>query len=123
VRVTVYKYWEDADGAFIPITTLDPSLIEIEWDESNGWKVDKAASTTERTVLYYSGTIAPGESTPAFTKSVTISGDVLTSVSKAAGEDDTFDYEGVTFRVKAVADAVQTHNGDDAMKSAWGRKN
>jgi hypothetical protein len=34
-----------------------------------------------------------------------------------------FDYKGVKFNVKATADAVQTHNGTEAMISAWGRTN
>ena len=34
----------------------------------------------------------------------------------------TYDYNGVQFRVKAKVDAVQDHNGEDAIWSAWGRK-
>ena len=32
----------------------------------------------------------------------------------------TYDYDGVTFNVEAQVDAVQTHNAEDAIKSAWG---
>ena len=32
----------------------------------------------------------------------------------------TYDYDGYTFRVKVSAEAVQTHNAADAVKSAWG---
>ena len=31
-----------------------------------------------------------------------------------------YDYDGYSFRVSVAAEAVQTHNGADAVKSAWG---
>ena len=38
-------------------------------------------------------------------------------------DDGTLAYKGRTFEIKAVADAVQTHNAEDAMTGAWGRTN
>lgn len=32
----------------------------------------------------------------------------------------TYDYDGYSFRVGISAEAVQTHNAADAVKSAWG---
>ena len=32
----------------------------------------------------------------------------------------TFAYDGYRFNLKAEVDAVQTHNAEDAIKSAWG---
>ena len=34
----------------------------------------------------------------------------------------TYDYEGVTLNLEAEVDVVQTHNAEDAILSAWGRK-
>ena len=31
-----------------------------------------------------------------------------------------YDYDGYSFQIAAEVDAVQTHNGKDAVKSAWG---
>lgn len=115
VRVTVYKYWVDAEGNPIKKTDLDPKLIELEFDTSK-WTIDTEASTEERTVLYYQGTLVPGEESAPLTKSIKISPVTLGKV--ATGK---YSYEGVEFQLKAVVDAVQTHNGNDAMTGAWGQ--
>lgn len=115
VRVTVYRYWVDAEGRRIKKTDLDPKLIELEFDTSR-WAIDEAASTEERTVLYYQGALAAGGQTEPLTRSVRVSPATLGKV--AAGRCA---YEGVEFQLKAVVDAVQTHNGDDAMVGAWGQ--
>jgi len=116
VRVTVYKYWTDENGKDV---TLDPGLINVNFVEGDGWTINADESTKERTVLYYSGVIAPGESSTEFVDKVTIDG----KVSKAISEDKTLDYDGVTFHIQVVADGVQDHNGDAAMTSAWGHTN
>ena len=33
-----------------------------------------------------------------------------------------YEYDGVQFGVEVEADAVQTHNAEDAIWSAWGRR-
>ncbi|MBQ6390268.1 MAG: hypothetical protein IJH88_01435 [Eggerthellaceae bacterium] len=131
VRVTVHKFWSltDADGN--PLThdgskqgkafSLDPSLIELHFVEGNGWTIDKNASTDERTVLYYSGVLEPGQDTPDFTDTLTINGKVVTDMTRLADGSDQFSYEGVQFRIKATVDAVQTHNGEAALNGAWGQ--
>ena len=137
IRVTVNKYWvltgtdgkplADAQGKQV---TLDPSLIDLHFiDGSSGdkgagrWTIDEAASTPERTVLYYSEPIAPGADTNPFTDKLTVKSDVISQVAKQADGSLSFDYNGVQFRIKASVDAVQTHNPDPAMTSAWGRTN
>lgn len=119
VRVSVYLYWEDADGN--KLVDLDPSLINLSFVEGDGWTIDAAASTPERTVLYYATPIAPGEDTAPFTDKLMIDSKVLASATRDAEGNDTMDYDGARFRVKVVADAVQTHNGEVAMTGAWGR--
>ena len=32
----------------------------------------------------------------------------------------TYEYDGASFVLEATVDAVQTHNAEDAIKSAWG---
>ena len=34
----------------------------------------------------------------------------------------TYDYDGLQFCVEASVDALQEHNAEDAILSAWGRK-
>ena len=123
VRVTVYKYWLDKAGKQIKDTKLKPEYIKLNFVTGNGWTIDEQASTEERTVLYYAEPISKdgGETTP-FADKLTISGETITAIS-ANDTGDTYDYEDVTFEIKAVVDAVQTHNGPEAMRGAWGRTN
>ena len=115
VRVTVYRYWTDGEGKEID---LDPSLIDVKWNEAD-WTIDDDASTDERTVLYYSDVLAPGATSAPVTETIAIDSAVLTAI----GEGGEFEYEGVTFGLKARVDAVQDHNGTQAMTGAWGRTN
>lgn len=115
VRVTVYRYWTDGDSKAVD---LNPELIKINFLTDNGWTIDETASTPERTVLYYKDVVPVGRETTPFADKVTIDGAVATAVS--GGE---YDYENVNFHVKVTADAVQTHNGSEAMVSAWGQTN
>lgn len=139
VRVTVHKFWALTDNGN-PLTydgkplnpnsaegkaySLDPALIElhfVEGGEGDHWIIDEDASTDERTVLYYSGILEPGQDSPAFTDTLTINGKVVTDVKRLADGSDEFNYEGVQFRIKATVDAVQTHNGEAALDGTWGQ--
>ena len=112
VRVTVYKYWttKDASGNYVKAPELDPSKIEVGWDTTNGWSIDDRSTTAERTVLYYADILYTGEDTTPFTKSIRVDSSVLDDAA----------YKDARFKIEAVVDAVQTHNGKDAMMSAWG---
>lgn len=130
VRVSVYRYWVDGNGE--KRQELDPSLIELGLANTDLWWEDTAASTPERTVLYYTRTLSAGTSTPAFLESLTISGDVAAKVSQsshvttdASGRSyntvtTTYDYDGMEFRLQVEVDTVQTHNAAAAIQSAWG---
>lgn len=128
VRVTVTKYWVDEQG--VKRTDVSPSLIDLHLTNGGDtWLKDKDASTAERTVLYYSRLLAPGESTPEFADTLTINKKVSSRVTQAeskTGEGTTitttYDYDGLTFCVEACVEAVQDHNAQDAAKSAWGAK-
>ena len=110
VRVTVTKYWTDKSGKKM----TDPEYgkyIELTWGD--GWSIDNNVSTNERVVLYYPKSIAPGASTSEFVTGIKISDDVKSSKNG--------DFQGAKFHVDVTADAVQTHNGTEAMTGAWGR--
>ena len=126
VRVILTKSWQDADG--VKDTTLSPELIDLGLVTGNGWVIDQEASTAERTVLYYTAVLPVGAATPSLTDSLRIDPAVGTKVIKTETTDANgykvvtyvYEYDGYTFTVEAEADAVQTHNAADAMKSAWG---
>ena len=107
VRVTVYRYWVDADGK--KCTDLKPEYIEMDLT-GKGWIEDTNAKTQERTVLYYSEVVKVADTTELFNTTLRINPAVVSDPA----------YAGKEFRVKAVVDAVQTHNADKAKLSAWG---
>ena len=125
VRVKIHKYWIDAKGN--KLTTLSTDLIELELITDDKWVIDDASTTAERTILYYSEILKPGDKTDPFCKSVKINDIIATKVTeKVVKEGDylvtttTYDYDGITFIVEVEVDAVQTHNAEDAVLSAWG---
>jgi len=127
VRVRLYKSWQYADGT--KETELSPELIEVSLP-GNGWIEDTSASaqsSKERTVLYYPNILKSGEETPAFADAVRIDNEIMTKVKESRTEENgvvtitqEFSYNGVNFYLKAEVDAVQTHNAQDAIMSAWG---
>lgn len=128
VRVNIYKYWTDADGN--KLRNLSPDLIQLNLvNLKKDWILDEEASTPERTVLYYSRLLESGEVTSLFADSLTIDNMVATKVTQTSQEQDgyttittAYDYDGVSFCVEAKVDAVQEHNAEDAIWSAWGRR-
>ncbi len=130
VRVTVYKYWTDADGN--KLRDLDPDYIELNFLTGDKWIVDEEYSKDpERTVLYYKDILAPGETSDPFTDTILINGEIKKFVSRTEAKDEetgytvvtnTYTYNGKLFCVEVQADGVQTHNAEDAVLSAWGRK-
>ena len=123
VRVIITKSWMDADGKD---TSLSPALIQLNYT-GNGWMIDESASTAERTVLYYTGMVPAGGSTPDLTDTIKIdsaaAGKATQTVTESNGQKTittTYDYDGYQFRIDAEVDAVQAHNVQDAVKSAWG---
>ena len=125
VRVIVKKSWQDEAG--IKNTMLSPDLIDLNFVTGNGWVIDESASTAERTVLYYTGILPVGATTTAFTDTLRIDPVIATKIvetveENAGGKNITYayEYDGYTFTVEAEVDAVQTHNAEAAIKSAWG---
>lgn len=126
VRVILTKSWTDEKGN--KDTTLSPNLIDLNVVEGNGWIVDENASTPERTLLYYTGIVPAGGSTPAFTDTLTIDKAIADKVKIEESTDangnkvinHVYKYDGYQFHVDAEVDAVQTHSAQEAIKSAWG---
>lgn len=126
VRVILTKSWIDENGK--KDTTLSPDFIDLHIVEGNGWVIDEAASTTERMVLYYTGIVSEGESTPNFTDTLKIDNKIAEKVKVESVKDENgnevirhvYEYNGYQFHVDAEVNAVQTHNAQDAIKSAWG---
>ena len=120
VRVTVYRYWTDAEGH--KLTNLNPDFIHLDFQENGDWHID--SQTTERTVLYYQHLLPAGETAVSpFTTTLIVDGEI-NNVYSSTQEDGrityTYDYDGAYFCVEAVVDAVQEHNAGAAMMSAWG---
>lgn len=141
VFVSVYKRWvkpvkgadgkdqKDSDGntVYEPDTFLDPALIELEFVTDNGWHIIKDKTTAERTVLYYDKSLASGEETPELLKSITINADVAgeavtteTTIGNKTYYKTTYEYNGTKFILEAEAQALQTHNAEEAILSSWG---
>ena len=128
VRVSIYKYWLDKDGA--KLQELSPSLIELNLiNLGTYWILDESASTPERTVLYYNKVLSSGETSVPLSDTLTINGMVASKVTQTETKSGayttittTYDYDGVRFQIEAEVNAVQTHNAEDAIWSAWGRR-
>ncbi len=132
VRVSIHKYWLDADGK--KKSELDPDLIGLKLANlGTDWIEDEQARTPERTVLYYNKLLyAEGSGnavTAPFAESLVIDDVIARKVTEKTEKNGnqttittTYDYDGVHFQVEAQVDAVQEHNAEDAAWSAWGRR-
>ena len=120
IRVVIYTYWVDENDKKAP--ELDASFIVPHLLGGN-WIEDTAESTAERTVLYYSKPVAPGSATAPFMDTLMVKENVLYTVTQTGTSTTltTFFYDGKQVCLEAEADAVQTHHGEDAILSAWGR--
>ncbi len=120
VRVRIYKYWEK-DGR--TVRELDPDLIDLHLkDGENDEWVRGPKESPECTELYCTRILKPGESS-SFADYLRIKGE-LASEAEVIKEGDKlvtkYRYESVEFRIEVEVDAVQTHNAEDAIRSAWG---
>ena len=125
VRVSVFKYWQDANGNKVP--EMNSEWIKLGFVTGNGWTIDTSSTTEERTMLYYGTDIAPGMDTTPFLSTVTIDDTVLTKVSQSTSVENgvtvirtTYIYNGNRFCIDVIVDSVQEHNAEQAKISAWG---
>lgn len=135
VRVKIYKYWLGEDGK--KRTDLSPSLIDLRLT-GGGWIVDEKATTAklrdgderdgEMIVLYYNSVLKSGGTTPLFADGIAIDGSIAAKVKETVTTNadgwtnitTVYEYDGASFMLEAEVDAVQTHNAQSAIKSAWG---
>ncbi len=125
VRVSVFKYWQDANGN--KASEMNSEWIKLGFVTGNGWTIDTSSTTEERTMLYYGTDIAPGMDTTPFLSTVTIDDTVLTKVSQSTSVENgvtvirtTYIYNGNRFCIDVIVDSVQDHNAEQAKISAWG---
>lgn len=135
VRVTIHKYWQvpgEEEGTWVKTQELNPDLIQLNLRLTDGWMEDENARTAshERTVLYYDRALkcgdenTQGEITSLFADTLTISGETAKVVKQeeAGGViKTTYAYDGARFCIEVRVDAVQEHNAEAAILSAWGR--
>lgn len=127
LRVIIYKKWIDANGN--EDTALDGNLIGLGLaTEEDGWILDKSVSTDKRIVLYYRDALGEGEETSNFMNYVKIDSALQNEAvteEKIVGDGYKIininkKYKGYKFELEIEAQAVQTHNAEDAMQRAWG---
>lgn len=120
VRVIIEKSWQKAGAKD---TNLDPALIELNLAPNSGWVESTSDATPERSVFYYTNALTPGASTSSLTDSVRINNSIAQKVvKKVEGNLITYEYQydGYIFTLEAEVNAVQTHNAEEAIRSAWG---
>lgn len=124
VRVSVYKYWVDEDDN--KLQNLSPALIDLHFTNlGTDWLEDETARTDERTVLYYNKLLPRDAETPLFADKLTINGAVAVPTVERLADGtikNVYAYNGAKFIIEAKVDAVQDHNAEDAVLSAWGKQ-
>ena len=137
VRVVVRKYWTVQNET----KSEETKKLMSEWIElkANSEWTEVKSDNNEYAVYYYSEPVESGASVELFS-SIRINEKVLTEgkkimigeneyatddAAKAAAKEGnkityTYTYDGYQFVVEAEAQAVQTHNAKDAIKSIWG---
>ena len=144
VRITLYKYWirpvgskveaadeTDSDEKGLTTQDLSPATIQFTFPNlDSDWILDteNSAETEERQIYYYNKLLKAGEDTTAtpLTDTIRIDPSIARYMKRTESDDGktitmTYRYDGWQFCVEATVDAVQDHNAEDAIKSAWGR--
>lgn len=107
IRVTVTKYWADADGK---TTDLDAANIELGLNSADWIKAEKLfeGNSDETEVYYCRYPVAAGQSTSKLLETIGIPASL------------TNEYAGMTVYLEAVADGVQFAGADAADLNASG---
>lgn len=119
VRVRIYRYWMK-DGK--KVTTLSPDLIDLNLVNTDKW-IKNPEQSAECMELFYKGILKSGNETKPFADTVRIDGNIASEAKIETNGNvitTTYKYDGVEFHIDVEVDAVQTHNAQDAIKSAWG---
>lgn len=127
VKVEIRKYWTDSRGN--KITGLEPDQIVFDLGTGPNWWIDEDASTVERTVLYYTKPLEPDQRTTALSEDIMMAANVPEQISQRTVKSDEngktiaveYAYDGVRMYVEADVYAVQAHNAELSIRSAWGK--
>ena len=139
VRVTIRKFWmnekKDSDGSteLVKATELSPDKIGLKYGKadynSGDWFINDSETTAEQTTYYYRYQVAANGVTEPLFDSLVIDNTVMQREKLSEQKDEAtgvttikykYTYDGYTFFVKADAQAIQTHNANDAIHSQWG---
>ena len=119
VRVTVKKSWYINDTE--KDTELEPGNIDPGFE--SGWII--ADETKESATYYYTKPLKVNEAAQ-LVNSIKIKNDVWDDVDVKFVKDskntlyDHYNYNNRKMRLDVEVDAVQAHNGEEAMLGAWG---
>ncbi len=119
VRVRIYRYWMKNGQK---VTTLSPDMIDLNLVNTDQW-IKNPNNTAECVELFYKGILPTGKETKPFADTIRIDGKLASEAAIETNGDTiktVYKYDGVEFHVDVEVDAVQTHNAQDEMKSAWG---
>ena len=134
VRVIVRKYWKNDNEK---TNAIKPEAIQLinsgkditgsDWTSGGNWIKNKGECTPETYVFYYSPVLKAGTTSDPLFTAVRVDESVLSDVTTKETEKDgyttiiyEYKFDGYTVCVEAEAQAVQTHNPKDAIKSVWG---
>ena len=134
VRVIVNKRWlaldEYGNATELPAQDMNLDYIELGYANlGSAWLEDTSVSTPYQKVLYYSKVLKNGETTVPFTSTIRINPAVASKIEVEETTEivngktvyvTTYKYESLRFELYCEVDAVQTHSGPSAVKSAWG---
>ncbi len=113
VRVTIYRYWADAQDNKSMTTPDDPDNYldpeEIKFTIEDGWIVLPGDEYGEVTYAYYTKPLKPGESAL-----------ILEEYSYLDTDENHNLYANTIAHLEFYADAVQTFAGQDALLAEWG---
>lgn len=132
VRMIVRKYWLDKNGK--EDAGLDPSLIKLTYKGSdfNGddWiKNDNEDTPSGESSTYYYKTMLTDEddTTAPLIDGVSVDSSILKKYTTSSSTNNgknvityKYQYDGCSICLEVEAQAVQTHNAEDAIKSIWG---
>lgn len=122
VRIILKKSMYNKDGE--KATDLSLDALDLHLLNSDDWIVDETVTTKDRMVMYYKKILLVGETTTSLTDYIRIDDSILWKAEEKNGYATImmdYTYDGISFAIDIEADAVQTHNAEDAIRSAWGR--
>lgn len=127
VRIILKKSMYNKDGE--KATDLSLDALDLHLLNSDDWIVDETVTTKDRMVMYYKKILLVGETTTSLTDYIRIDDSILWKAEEKNITEKNgyatimmdYTYDGINFAIDIEADAVQTHNAEEAIQSAWGR--